>query len=325
MADLTRVGILAYPGCFASEIFGITDVLTMGGHVARAHHQEPSLVTSIVSPRRRVVASGDTSLQVSAAGDDIDVLVIPGFEFVPGENVSDRLADLAPEIEVIGRHVRDGRPVVSVCVGAFLVGAAGVLDGRTVTTAWLFADALQQAFPRSVVDAERLVVTDGGVTTTAAFSAMYDFVIDLIESRHGVDVARRTARIALLDDARSSQTPYVDTALLPPAGSSFAARVQRHLERHLTEPYSLKDLAAQMSVSTRTLLRTYKRETGESPLTYLQRARIRRAQHLLASTDRTLGDVHRAVGYQDGGAFSDLFTRHTGMRPREYRGQFGRA
>ncbi|WP_249154868.1 hypothetical protein [Gordonia polyisoprenivorans] len=56
MADLTRVGILAYPGCFASEIFGITDVLTMGGHVARAHHQEPSLVTSIVSPRRRVVA-----------------------------------------------------------------------------------------------------------------------------------------------------------------------------------------------------------------------------------------------------------------------------
>ncbi|OPX13498.1 helix-turn-helix domain-containing protein [Gordonia sp. i37] len=325
MADLTRVGILAYPGCFASEIFGITDVLTMGGHVARAHHQEPSLVTSIVSPRRRVVASGDIPLQVSAAGDDIDVLVIPGFEFVPGENVSDRLADLAPEIEVIGRHVCDGRPVVSVCVGAFLLGAAGVLDGRTVTTAWLFADALRQAFPCAVVDDEKLVVTDEGVTTTAAFSAMYDFVVDLIESRHGDDVARRTARIALLDDARSSQTPYVDTALLPPAGSSFAARVQRHLEHHLTEPYSLKDLAAQMSVSTRTLLRTYKRETGESPLTYLQRARIRRAQHLLASTDRTLGDVRRAVGYQDGGAFSDLFTRHTGMRPREYRGQFGRA
>ena len=317
-----RVGVLAYPGCFASEVFGVVDLLTMGGHVARAHeHDDDVFSTAVVSPRRRVSASGGVSLGVGPMRP-VDVLVVPGFDLVPGGDLDARLAGLGPEIHQIREHARSGTAVVSICVGALLLGESGLLDDRSATTAWLFAETLAERCPQATVTADRLVVTDRGVTTTAAFSAMFDFVIEVIERHCGREVARRTARLALLDDARTSQSPYVDERMLPTPGRSFASEVQRYLDQHLSEPYDLTRLARHFHVSTRTLLRRYKAESGEPPLAYLQGARMRRARHLLENTDRTLADIHGAVGYRDGGAFSELFTRHIGLGPKAYRSRF---
>ena len=315
------VGVLAYPGCFASEVFGVLDLLTMGTHVAHAHLQTPAFRTIVMSPRRRITASGGVLLGVQAL-QPVDVLIVPGFEFVPGENIETRLSGLTPEVRAVRGHVAAGRAVVSICVGAFILGAAGALQGRRATTAWLFAEDLRTQVPAADVVADELVVTDSGVTTTAAFSAMYDFVLHLIERHQGATVARRTARIALLDDARTSQSPYVDESLLPPVGSSFARTVQRHIERNLSLPYDLTRLAEHFHTSPRTLLRHYRAETGEAPLAHLQRARVRHAQHLLETTTWTLGDIQRTVGYRDRGAFTALFHRSTGLRPRDYRARF---
>lgn len=169
-----------------------------------------------------------------------------------------------------------------------------------------------------------LVVTDAGVTTTGAFSAMYDFALALIAEHDGPRVARATARIALLDGARTSQAPYVDTALLPRPGETFSDSVIRHLEQTLAEPYDLARLADALHVSTRTLLRRVAAETGQSPLQHLQTARVQRARHLLETTDRTVAEVARTVGYRDPGSFASVFARSTGLRPRDYRATFGR-
>lgn len=317
-----RVGVLAYPGCFASEVFGVVDLLTMAAHVARAHQLpgEP-FSTTVMSPRRTVLASGGTSIGTRPVGP-VDVLVVPGFDLVPDEDLDRRLAVLGPELRQVREHSSAGTAIVSICVGALLLGEAGLLDHRAATTSWLFADALAERYPAARVTAEQLVVRDRGVTTTAAFSAMFDFVLDLVEQTCGRAVARRTARVALVDDARTSQAPYVDERMLPATGHSFARRVQRHLDQHLAEPYDLTALAEQFHVSSRTLLRRYKAESGESPLAYLQRARVRRARHLLENTDRTLTEVQLAVGYRDSGAFAELFDRHVGLRPSAYRSRF---
>ncbi|MEU9456249.1 helix-turn-helix domain-containing protein [Streptomyces sp. NPDC048277] len=100
--------------------------------------------------------------------------------------------------------------------------------------------------------------------------------------------------------------------------------MQRFLDQHLQDRYSLPTLAEHFHVSTRTLLRRYKQETGESPLVHLQRTRMRRAQHLLESTDRTSRQIHLEVGYRDHGTFAALFTRHFGVRPTDYRAGFRR-
>ncbi|TCC38692.1 helix-turn-helix domain-containing protein [Kribbella speibonae] len=316
-----RIGVLAYPGCFASEVFGVPDLLTMATHIAGPDHV--GYEVSIVSPRRRVAASGGTALAVSPLRD-VDVLVVPGFELAPGLDVDAKLASLAPEVAAIRSHASAGNVVVSICVGAFLLAQAGVLHGRRATTAWLFADELARRCPAADVQPERLVVTDTGVTTTAAFSAMYDFALELIREHSGARVARSTARMALVDDARSSQTPYVDAHLLPRPGNEFSRRVMRRLDQNLVARYDLGALAADFNVSTRTLLRRFADETGQSPLDYLQASRVRRARHLLETTGRTVASISAAVGYQDAGTFAALFTRHTGRRPSDYRAAFRR-
>jgi transcriptional regulator GlxA family with amidase domain len=153
---------------------------------------------------------------------------------------------------------------------------------------------------------------------------MYDFALELIRRHSGAGVARRTARVALVDDARSSQAPYVDAGLLPRPGHEFSRRVMRWLDQNLAARYDLAALAEAFQVSTRTLLRRFAQETGQSPLEYLQTSRIRRARHLLETTDGTVAAIAAAVGYRDPGTFSALFARHTGRRPRDYRTAFRR-
>lgn len=316
-----RVGVLAYPGCFASEVYGVPDLLTMAGSLAGP--DGPAYEVSVVSPRRRVRAAGGILLTVSAMRD-VDVLVVPGFELVSGVDLEARLAPLTPEIATIRSHAATGRAVVSICVGAFLLAEAGLLNGRRATTAWLFADDLAQHCPQACVEPERLVVTDAGVTTTAAFSAMYDFALNLVREHSGAAVARATARLALVDDARSSQTPYVDAALLPQPGNAFSRRVMRRLDQNLADRYDLASLAAAFNVSARTLLRRFSAETAQSPLEYLQSARVRRARRLLETSERTVASISATVGYQDSSSFAALFLRHTGRRPADYRAAFGR-
>ncbi|MFF0431579.1 GlxA family transcriptional regulator [Streptomyces sp. NPDC004327] len=316
-----RVGVLAYPGCFASEVFGVPDLLTMAAHVAGP--DAPGYRVTIVSPRRRVTASGGTHLEVRPLRE-VDVLVVPGFELLLDTDLDARLARLRAETEAIRAHAAAGTAVVSLCVGAFLLGEAGLLDGRRATTSWLHAAALAGRCPDADVRPEHLVVTDTGVTTTAAFSAMYDFALDLIRRHSGDRVARATARVALVDDARTSQTPYVDPRLLPRPGGAFSQRVMRHLDQNLADRYDLAALAHAFQVSTRTLLRRFADETGHSPLAHLRASRVRRARHLLETTDRTVAAVALAVGYQDPGTFATLFARHTGHRPSAYRTAFRR-
>ncbi|MCW7984799.1 AraC family transcriptional regulator [Streptomyces platensis subsp. clarensis] len=319
-----RLGVLAYPGCFASEIFGVPDLLAMATHVAAAQGSpQPAYETSVISPRRRVIASGGSVLDVSAMRP-VDVLIVPGFELSPTLDLDEALANLGPEVASIRSQAASGNAVVSICVGAFLVAEAGLLDGREATTSWLFADRFARRYADVRLRQESLVVTDRGVTTTAAFSAMYDFALQLIREHDGPRVARSTARIALVDDARSTQAPYVDPELIPTVGREFSLGVKRWLDQNLSTRYDLPTLAQEFHVSTRTMLRRFGDEAGETPLAYLQTVRVRRARHLLETTDRTVASIAADVGYRDPGAFSDIFARHTGQRPREYRALFHR-
>lgn len=317
-----RVGVLAYPGCFASEVFGVPDLLTMATHVAAARGGlEPAYETSVVSPRRQVTASAGSVLDVSAMRP-VDVLIVPGFEFSPTTDLDATIANLGPEVSAIRSQAASGTAVVSICVGAFLVAEAGLLSGREATTAWLFADRFARRYADVRLRPERLVVTDRGVTTTAAFSAMYDFALQFIREHDGPRVARSTARIALVDDARSTQAPYVDSELIPTLGRDFSLSVKRWLDQNLSTRYDLPALAQEFHVSTRTMLRRFGHEAGETPLAYLQTMRVRRARHLLENTDKTVAAVAAEVGYRDPGAFSGIFARQTGQRPREYRAKF---
>lgn len=317
-----RVGVLAYEGCLAAEIFVFTDLLLIANRVADGAPADPFEVSVIAASGTPVVAAGGFSLGVQEGHHDIDHLVVPGFELVPSEDPATRLSLWDREIEFIRACEARGVRVSSVCVGAYLLGEAGLLDGRRCTTSWLYGADLASRYPGATVRTDSLIVQDDGVTTTAAFTAALDLATALVREHLGDKIARTTARITLAPENRTSQAPYILDSMLPAKHTQFADDVGRWLVERMAEPYDLDLLSSAFHLSTRTMLRKFKDETGESPRSYLQRARIRKAKRLLESTDWPLGKILEHIGYQDPGTFRRLFTDRVGISPADYRKRF---
>lgn len=324
-----RVAVLAYDGCFAAEIFGLTDVLTIANRVARARGLPHDLFeTAVIAPGGgTVTAAGGFRIDTEPPPRAVATIVVPGFDFVPDDDLDLRLAATRAQVGVVERLAGRGAEVASVCIGAFLLGDAGVLDHRRATTSWLFAAQLARRFPTTTVTADAMIVTDGPVTTTAAFSAVHDLAMDLVRRHGGEAVARTTARITLIPGNRTSQAPHVDRATLAAmrvgsATGSFSDDVSRRLAERLADPYDLGALASAFGVSTRTLLRRFATERGQSPLEHLQDLRVEAAKRLLERSDEPVDRVTERVGYHDPGTFRRLFVRRVGVTPATYRRQF---
>ncbi|GAA3190289.1 GlxA family transcriptional regulator [Rhodococcus baikonurensis] len=317
-----RVGVLAYEGCLTAEIFVLTDLLLIANRVADGAPADPFEVSVISASGTSVVAAGGFSIGAQEWHHDFDHLVVPGFELVPSEDPATRLSLWDREIEFIRASEARGVRVSSVCVGAYLLGEAGLLDGRRCTTSWLYGADLASRYPGATVRTDSLIVQDDGVTTTAAFTAALDLATALVREHLGDKIARTTARITLAPENRTSQSPYIVDSMLPVNHTQFADDVGSWLVERIAEPYDLDLLSDAFHLSTRTMLRKFKDETGESPRSYLQRARIRKAKRLLESTDWSLVKILGHIGYQDAGTFRRLFTDRVGMSPADYRRRF---
>lgn len=319
-----RITFLAYPGCMAMEIFGLCDTLLLANRIAQtmAAGSPPLFEVTLASLKGApVLAAGGFSIGTLKTGRNMDLLVVPGMDFSDRQATLSPFPGLAREVAYIERIFAKGITVASVCVGAFLLGDAGLLDGRRATTSWLFAADLARRFPTAKVEPTALLVEDGGVLTSGSFSATFDLAMHLIRLVASPDVARAVGRIALLDQ-RESQAGFVDTRMLDQPPASFAQAIHTWLAQRLSDPYDLQRLASAFHISGRTLLRRIKEETGESPLSYLQRARIDQAKVLLESTSFSVAQVTERVGYQDVGTFSGLFKRLVKQSPAEYRRRF---
>jgi len=323
----TRIAVLAYEACFGAELFGLADVLQMANRVAAQLETPagmPFQVTIIGASARPARLAGGLQIEVGRKRGPVDLLVVPGFDFEAPAALGARLAALRPEAELIRRVFARGVPVASICVGAFLLGEAGLLNRRHVTTAWAFAPMLAKRYPTARVEPSALILRDGGVTTCAAFSAAFDLAMHLVRQHAPPQVATRTSKLTLISGTRDSQAPYADTTVVPSEGTPFSQAVMAYLQRRLREPYDLHRLAKAFHVSTRTLLRRFRAETGRSPLEVLQADRIARAKTLLESTTLSVGEVMVEIGYGDLSTFRRLFLARVGTSPARYRRQFRR-
>ncbi|MFD0345301.1 GlxA family transcriptional regulator [Kitasatospora aburaviensis] len=260
-----------------------------------------------------MIASGGSALDVSAVRP-VDVLIVPGFELSPTLDLDATLADLRPEVASIRSQADSGTAVVSICVGAFLVAEAGLLDGREATTSWLFADRFARRYADVRLRRESLVVTDrgddhGGLQRHVRLRAAVRPGARRSPHRPQYRADRPGRRRALHADALRRPGAHAHR------GQEFSLGVKRWLDQNLGARYDLPALAREFHVSTRTMLRRFAAEAGETPLAYLQAVRVRRARHLLETTDRTVAGIAADVGYRDPGTFSGIFARHTGRRP----------
>lgn len=253
--------------------------------------------------------------------DGLDRLAGAGTVIVPGwaDVDADPPADL---VEAVRAAHAAGARVASLCTGAFVLAAAGLLDGLRATTHWAHTGVLAARFPRVTVDPDVLYVDNGSVLTSAGKAAAMDLCLHLVRADHGPAAANAVARRLVVPPHRAGgQAQYV-SAPVPARDDHPLAALLPWITARLDQPLTVEDLARQAKVSTRHLTRHFHAATGTTPLQWLLTQRIRRAQELLEKTDSGVDSIAAAVGMGTATTLRRHFNRTVGVPPDTYRRTF---
>jgi transcriptional regulator GlxA family with amidase domain len=256
---------------------------------------------------------------VPAAGLEVlataDTVVVPGTRYAPArfEGVLD------PGVADALATVRPGTRLVSICTGAFVLAAAGLLAGRTAATHWKFADDLRRLHPDVTVDEKVLFVDDGDVLTSAGLAAGIDLCLHIIRTDHGSGVANAVAKYCVVPPWREGgQAQFIDRHV-PAADDASTAATRDWALRHLDEDLTVERLARHANMSARTFNRRFRDETGQAPGAWIRSRRVDRARELLESRDLPVDEVARLSGLGTGGNLRHHLRRGVGMSPSSYR------
>lgn len=256
---------------------------------------------------------------------DLDTVLAANTVVVPGVAGTSEAAHGRVDPRVLAAlraAAHQGVRIVSICTGAFVLAAAGLLDGRPATTHWAYANRFRRLFPSVRLDPAVLFVDDGSILSSAGVAAGIDLCLHIVRSDHGAQVANRAARRCVVPPLRAGgQAQFIERHLPDDDRTSLAAARSWALER-LDTPVGLRQLAEQAGVSVRTLTRRWRAETGLSPLRWLHAQRVQLAQDLLEGTDLPVEQVARRAGLGSAASLRAHLQRSIGQSPTLYRRAF---
>ncbi|WP_189335574.1 GlxA family transcriptional regulator [Actinoplanes ianthinogenes] len=247
---------------------------------------------------------------------DADTIILPG--------CADG-AVVVPErvLTCLRKAAAGGARIASICAGAFILAETGLLDGLRATTHWLAASLLAAKYPQVEVDPGVLYVDNGQFLTSAGAAAGLDLCLHLIRRDHGSAVAADAARLSVMPlEREGGQAQFIVPEQPPTPRGSALEPLLRWMQENTDVDLTLGAIAARGGMSVRTLNRRFREQTGTTPLQWLLRARIRRAQHLLEATDEPVEQIAGRVGFGSPTAFRDRFKRVVGASPQSYRATF---
>ena len=247
---------------------------------------------------------------------DADTVLVPG---VYGSALGGEFA--AGVLEALRAAAGRGR-VMSICTGAFVLAAAGLLDGRPATTHWFHADRFRRAYPAVRLDPDVLFVDDGDILTSAGVGAGIDLCLHVVRRDHGSETANRTARRCVVAPWRDSgQSQFIERPVVAPTEASTAAAREWALQ-HLAEPLDLPAVARHARMSVRTFTRRFRAETGTSFGRWLAAQRVEHARDLLESTDLPIDQVAARCGFGTAASLRQHLHSVLGVAPSAYRRTF---
>lgn len=246
-----------------------------------------------------------------------DTVLMPG-----GLGVFDVLED-STVIDWLAAQSRTCRRLVAVCNGGFALGAAKLLDGKTVSTHWMDANRMANMFPSAVIEADRIYVKDGSIYTTAGVTAGIDLALLLIEEdcdkRMAVEVAKYLIVYLRRVGGQSQFSPLLD---MQADGDSQVARIQQYILSNIHLHHTVESLAKQFNMSPRNLSRMFRKNSSVTLISFLNDSRVDAARRLLEGTDLSIKEVAGRCGLENGESLRRLFTRRLAIGPREYRQRF---
>ncbi|MBA0053310.1 helix-turn-helix domain-containing protein [Streptomyces sp. AJS327] len=279
-------------------------------------HYDFALVAAETSPVRAVPGFTISTPHGLDRLESADLIAIP-----VGDDFHHR--EFPPQLlDALRRAVARGARVLSVCVGAFVLGAAGLLDGRRCTTHWRFAGALAERYPKARVEPGVLYVDEDPVITSAGTSAGIDACLHLVRTVQGGEVANAIARRMVVPPHRDGgQAQYIERPV-PTGGGRGIGEVLAWMEHHLDRDLTVSQLATRARMSPRSFARHFRDETGTTPYRWLLRQRLLFAQRLLETTDATMEAVAVRSGFTNAAALRHQFVRMLDTTPHAYRRAF---
>jgi len=314
--------MVTYPGIQLLDVAGPLGVLCVATDVAAARGLDPGYAPEVIGPEPGLVrADSGLGLAVDRAYENlpaaIDTLVVAGAEEAGQTGSGPRV------LSCVGAAAVGARRVTSVCTGAFVLAAAGLLDGRRATTHWRRAEELARGFPRVAVDPDALYVRDGPVWTSAGGTAGMDLALALVEEDLGHEVALEVSRRMLLFPRRSggqSQFSTRSPGLL--AERDRLRTLQAWIVEHPELPHRVEALADRAGMSPRNFSRVFAAQVGVPPARFVERVRVEAARQRLEESSDTLEEVAGAVGFASPETLRRAFLRQLGVGPSAYRERF---
>lgn len=324
---MPRAALFAFDGCYSSSLGGFADIL----QVANSHLRKQQGATAsryewkfVSLSGAGVQASNGLQIQTQPVGarDNFDLVFIPSLHYGGHRDFDRLLRNQAPACQWLTNQWMKGALLTANCTGTFLLAQTGLLNDRAATTTWWLEAQFRTRFPQ--VDLQlRPVITDVDRLMCAGASASYLLqAIRVVERFSGPTIAAQCAKSMLIDVSQTTQTPYLPLLTDRTHSDGLIHRAQHWLQKHMVANVRMSQLADELAISERTLIRRFKAALDQSPLTYLQHLRIDTARALLEGGDLGVEQIASQVGYGDASSFSRLFRQRLGLSPGAYRNRF---
>ncbi|MEP7144049.1 MAG: helix-turn-helix domain-containing protein [Ferruginibacter sp.] len=252
-----------------------------------------------------------------------DLIIIPSLNHNYQKAVKGKPAN-AGLIDWIKQQYKDGAEIASICTGAFILAATGLLDGKTCSTHWAAADNFRTMFPKVNLQTDKLITDENGIYTNGGAYSFLNLVIYLVEKYFDRQTAIFCSKLFQIEMDRNSQSAFTIFTGQKLHGDEMVQQAQAYIESKLDEKISVEHLSSRFAVGRRNFDRRFIKATGNTPVEYSQRVKIESAKKSLETSRKTINEVMYEVGYSDVKAFREVFRKITGMSPLEYRGKYNK-
>lgn len=248
-----------------------------------------------------------------------DLIIIPPVQFDIGEALMANVG-FSPWIK---QQYASGAEIVTLCLGAFILGHTGLLDGRKCVTHWRAAAQFQKLYPKTNLEADYLLTDENGIYTGGGAFSSANLILYVIEKMINREAAIYCSKIFQIDMGRSSQSEFIIFTGQKDHADEEIKDVQAWVENHFDEKITVEELCEKFNMVRRTLERRFKNATGNTIVEYIQRVRVEAAKRHLEKTRKTVSEVMFDVGYSDAKSFRDVFKKYSGISPAGYKEKYG--
>ena len=318
-----KIAILDFEDSVGSSVAGPYDFLTKTPPAYRmitGKELPVKLETDIV--QRAPLEGVTTAHRVSIhSGKQYDLIIIPAMDFASVAAVLEREKEL---IAWIRKQHKNGSEVASICLGAFVLAATGLLDGRRATTHWLGAPLFREMYPGVLLEDDKIIVDEGSIYTCAGAYSFTSFMIYLIEKFCGHEAAFIASKVFMVNVHNQAQKTFSIFQLQQQHSDEAITSMQQYIEHNYRKRLRVEDLALLSNMSNRNFIRRFAQATGNSPLEYLQRVRVEAAKRILEEGRHNVEQAALSIGYDDLSFFRKIFKRHVGISPKAYKDRYTR-